>query len=177
MFKTDSQERGGTHASLFASRLCNYACNWHTASYLYCGECCPTATNLLIGATAFLGQTVDHMTSMHTYTDKYSLSLSHKAKCFHRGRWCVLFAWLLLFLPKLNINMTRKRWHLHWLKMAVYLQWFFTKSDSPHPHMQDSFLFSVVIYLFMLLLRDTPKLYSMLLPVNERLITAAAAWE
>lgn len=42
----------------------NYACNWHTASYLYSWACCPTAMNLLIGATAFLGQTVDHM---HTH--------------------------------------------------------------------------------------------------------------
>ena len=55
------------HAS--ASLPCNYACNWHTASYLYCGVCCPTATNLPIGATAFLGQTVDHI---HTHTHAHS---------------------------------------------------------------------------------------------------------
>lgn len=114
------------HAS--ASLPCNYACNWHTASYLYCGVCCPTATNLPIGATAFLGQTVDHIHT-HTRTQPNIPSL-HTTKCFHRGRWCALFAWLLLFLPNLNINMTHsERCHLHWLKMAAYLQRFFTKSD------------------------------------------------
>ncbi len=83
MFKTHNQEREGNASCLNIFRLhtsafplCNYACNWHMASYLYCGACCPTATNLLIGAADFLGQTVDHMHT-HTCTDKYSLSVSH----------------------------------------------------------------------------------------------------
>lgn len=127
---------------------------------------------LLIGPITFLGQTVDHM-----HTDKYSLSLSHTAKCFHRGRWCALFAWLLLLLPNLNINMTHSKWwHLHWLKMAAYLQWFFTKTDRfVFPH-RFCFCFTVVIYLFILLMRDTPELYSTFRPANERLIFAVA-WE
>lgn len=46
------------------------------ASYLYCGACCPTATNLLIGAADFLGQTVDHMHT-HTQTNIHVLSHTH----------------------------------------------------------------------------------------------------
>lgn len=60
------------HAS--APLLCNYACNWHTESYLYRGACCPTAMNLLIGAAAFLGQTVDHR---HAQTQIFSFCLPH----------------------------------------------------------------------------------------------------
>lgn len=151
MFKTHSQEKEGNTSWLIIFRLhasavplCNYGCNWHMASYLYCGACCPTATNLLIGAADFLGQTVDHMHT-HTHRQIFTFSLTHTVKCFHRGRWCALFARLLLFLPNLNINMTHSKWwwHLHWLKMAAYLQWFFTKSDrSSVPHRQDRFLFS-----------------------------------
>lgn len=63
------------HAS--APLLCNYACNWHTGSYLYHGACCPTAMNLLIGAAAFLGQTVDHR---HTQTQIFSFCLPHSQK-------------------------------------------------------------------------------------------------
>lgn len=84
----------------------------------------------------------------HTHTDKYSLFRSHTAKCFHRGRWCALFAWLLLFLPNLNINVTHsKPWRLHWLKMAAYLQWFFTKCDRSSFPIGIVFCFSSFLFL------------------------------
>lgn len=126
MLKSCSLARdGGHHDLLFftlrspASLLCNYACNWHTRSYLYRRVCCPTAKNLVIGAAAFLGQTVDHR---HTHTHLHRQIFYFSAKCFHWERWRALFAWLLFFLSNLNINMTHSKWWcLHWLKMAGYL--------------------------------------------------------
>lgn len=148
MLKTHSQERGNTswliifrlHVSVSLPH--NYVCNWHTASYLYC--VCENVLPNCHGSSDWCNcfSRSDSRSHAYTHTDKYSLSLSHTAKCHHRGRWCALFAWLPLFLPNLNINMTHnKRWHLHWLKMAAYLQWFFTKSDRSSLYWHDTSLF------------------------------------
>lgn len=54
-----------------------YATGTRQVIYTVCVRmCCPTATDLLIGATAFLGQTVDHMHT-HIQTNILFLSLTH----------------------------------------------------------------------------------------------------
>lgn len=145
---------------LLLSLLCNYACNWHTASYLYCVSVSvlPNCHEYSDWCNCFfLGQTVDHMHphthTTHTRSQIFSFSLTHiQAKCFHRGKvMCISRLVAPLPPPGLNINMTHSdgtftdsRWRHTFSGSLPSL------TGSSSSHWRDSFLLSffIVVYLF-----------------------------